>query len=113
VIATGEVHSVREFVEKSFMEIGVEIVWQGAGIDEVGKDARSGAVRVRIDPRYFRPTEVDFLQGDPSKAKEKLGWTPKVSFSALVKMMIAEDIKEASRDHYVQQKGFTVYNNYE
>ena len=84
VLATGETHSVREFVEKAFAQIGVKIVWQGAGVGEKGIDAESGRVLVEIDPRYFRPTEVDLLIGDPSKARSKLGWQHKVSFEQLV-----------------------------
>ena len=93
VLATGETHSVREFVEKAFAQIGVKIVWQGAGVDEKGIDAESGRVLVEIDPRYFRPTEVDLLIGDPSKARSKLGWQHKVSFEQLVGEMVAADLK--------------------
>lgn len=80
VIATGESHSVREFVEAAFLYVGTKIVWEGKGIAEVGKDVASGVVRVKINPKYFRPTEVDFLLGDPTKAKNELGWKPKVEF---------------------------------
>jgi GDPmannose 4,6-dehydratase len=93
VLATGETHSVREFVEKAFAQIGVKIVWQGAGVGEKGIDAESGRVLVEIDPRYFRPTEVDLLIGDPSKARSKLGWQHKVSFEQLVVEMVAADLK--------------------
>ena len=93
VLATGETHSVREFVEKAFAQIGVKIVWQGAGVDEKGIDAESGRVLVEIDPRYFRPTEVDLLIGDPSKARSRLGWQHKVSFDELVGEMVAADLK--------------------
>ena len=93
VLATGETHSVREFVEKAFAQIGVKIVWQGAGVGEKGIDAESGRVLVEIDPRYFRPTEVDLLIGDPSKARSKLGWQHKVSFDQLVGEMVAADLK--------------------
>ena len=93
VLATGEAHSVREFVEKAFGHIGVEVVWKGAGVDEQGVDARSSRVLVQIDPRYFRPTEVDLLIGDPSKARSKLGWQHKVSFEQLVAEMVAADLK--------------------
>jgi GDPmannose 4,6-dehydratase len=84
VLATGESHSVREFVEKAFSHIGRQIVWRGKGADEKGYDAANNQVLVEIDPRYFRPTEVDSLIGDPSKARAKLGWRHKVSFDALV-----------------------------
>ncbi len=93
VLSTGEVHSVREFIEASFKEIGEEIVWEGEGENEIGKDKTSGKVRVKIDPKYFRPTEVDFLLGDSTKAKQKLGWTPKTTFIELVKEMVASDIQ--------------------
>ncbi len=93
VLATGETHSVREFVELSFGHTGRTIVWKGEGVDEVGIDERSGKTVVRIDPTYFRPTEVDLLLGDPSKAKAKLGWTHTTSFRDLVRDMMASDLK--------------------
>jgi GDPmannose 4,6-dehydratase len=93
VLATGETHSVREFVEKAFAEIGVRIAWEGAGVEEKGLDARSGRVLVQVDPRYFRPTEVDLLVGDSSKARSKLGWQHKVSFEQLVAEMVAADVR--------------------
>jgi len=93
VIATGETHSVREFVEKAFSCIGEQIEWEGEGLNEVGKDVHSGKLRIRIDENYFRPTEVDLLLGDPSKACKAFGWSAKVSFSDLVSEMVAEDIK--------------------
>lgn len=92
VLATGEAHSVREFVELAFFEVGRSIVWEGSGVDEVGRDARTGAALVRIDPRYFRPTEVEVLLGDPSKAREKLGWRHHTSFRRLVAEMVAADM---------------------
>jgi GDPmannose 4,6-dehydratase len=113
VVATGVSYSVREFVEKAFAEIGEQITWKGSGIEEVGLDKDSGIVRVRIDPRYFRPTEVDHLLGDPSKAKQKLGWEPVVPFETLVQMMVREDLQEAERDHLIKQKGFKTYNHFE
>jgi len=113
VIATGETHSVREFVEKAFAEVGMSILWEGSGVDEKGKDAATGKTLIRIEPRYFRPTEVDFLLGDPSKALEKLNWKPTVSFDALVRIMIREDIKEAERDHLCRQQGFQTFNHFE
>ena len=93
VLATGETHSVREFVELAFAEIGRKISWEGASADEVGRDQSTGDVLVKIDPRYFRPTEVDLLIGDPTKAREKLGWTHKTAFKDLVKEMVAADRK--------------------
>jgi len=113
VVATGEAHSVREFVEKAFREVGIQIAWEGTGVDEVGKDSATGKIFVRIEPRYFRPTEVEFLLGDPTKAKEKLGWKPKISFDNLVKIMVEEDIKEAERDHLCRREGFPTYNQFE
>ena len=113
VIATGEAHSVREFVEKAFAEIEEQIIWKGDGVNETGVEEGSGVERVRIDPRYFRPTEVEYLLGDPSKAEKKLGWTPSVSFEKLVGMMVKEDLQEAERDHFIQQKGFQTYNHFE
>ena len=93
VLATGETHSVREFVELAFAETGKTIEWEGKGTDEVGKDAVTGDLLVRIDPRYFRPTEVDLLIGDPSKAHDRLGWKHSTAFPELVKEMVAEDLK--------------------
>jgi GDPmannose 4,6-dehydratase len=93
VLATGETRSVREFVEEAFAQVGKEIVWRGSGVDEKGLDARSGRTLVGIDPRYFRPTEVDLLMGDSTKAREKLGWRHKVSFAALVAEMVQADLE--------------------
>lgn len=93
VLATGEMHSVREFVERAFHHVGRTILWRGTGVDEVGFDERTGKDLVRIDPRYFRPTEVEQLLGDASKARSKLGWEPKVRFSDLVADMVAHDMK--------------------
>lgn len=93
VLATGETHSVREFVELSFNEVGTRIEWQGDGVNEIGIDHRSGKTVVKVDPRYFRPTEVDLLLGDASKAHKLLGWKHKTSFSELVKEMVLEDLK--------------------
>ena len=99
VLATGVAHSVREFVDMAFAEVGRQIAWGGAGPDEVGRDARSGDILVRIDPRYFRPTEVDRLLGDPSKAREILGWTHTTSFATLVSEMVAADLEQLHPDH--------------
>lgn len=93
VLATGETHTVREFVERAFGHVGRTIAWSGDGVDEVGRDAANGAVLVRIDPRYFRPTEVDLLLGDPAKAREKLGWTHTTTFPDLVKDMVEADVR--------------------
>jgi GDPmannose 4,6-dehydratase len=96
VLATGETHSVREFVDKAFAQIGIRIVWQGVGVDEKGIDAGSGRVLVKVDRRYFRPTEVDLLIGDASKARAKLGWKHRVSFDELVAEMVAADLKNVA-----------------
>ncbi len=93
VVATGKTHSVREFAELAFREIGIEIEWQGTGVNEKGLNASNGDVLIEIDARYFRPSEVDILIGDASKAKKKLGWEPKVGFRELVKMMVEGDLK--------------------
>ena len=113
VIATGENHTVREFVEKAFAKVAIDIAWEGEGAAEIGRNAENGQVLVQIDPRYFRPTEVDFLLGDPNKAMEKLGWESKISFDKLIQIMVEEDLNEADRDHLVQCEGFTVYNHFE
>ena len=93
VLATGEAHSVREFVERAFAVVDVEIVWEGSGLEERGRDAASGAVLVRIDPRYIRPTEVDCLVGDAGKARKALGWRPRVAFDSLVSDMVRTDLR--------------------
>jgi GDPmannose 4,6-dehydratase len=98
VLATGETRSVREFVETAFAEVDRRINWTGQGVEEVGIDARSGEAVVRIDPQYYRPTEVDLLIGDASKARDKLGWTPTTSFASLVKDMVAGDLTLARRE---------------
>ena len=99
VLATGELHSVREFVEAAFACLGRTVAWQGEGVEEVGVDAGSGVVLVRIDPRYFRPTEVDLLLGDPAKARERLGWSHTTGFADLVKEMVAFDLEAVKREH--------------
>ena len=93
VLATGESHSVREFVELAFGHVGRRVVWKGSGADEVGLDARTGDILVKVDPRYFRPTEVESLLGDSGKARQRLGWRPEIGFDALVREMIEEDLK--------------------
>jgi GDPmannose 4,6-dehydratase len=98
VLATGETRSVREFVELAFAEVGHSIEWRGKGVEETGIDQKSGNTVVRIDPVYFRPTEVDLLIGDASKARQKLGWTPKTPFAQLVKEMVAGDLAIAKRE---------------
>lgn len=98
VVATGEAHSVREFVEKAFSCVGRRVSWRGCGDAETGHDADSGQLLVKINPKYFRPTEVDLLLGDPSKAKQKLGWVPRVSFDQLVKDMVEADLELMKRN---------------
>jgi GDPmannose 4,6-dehydratase len=98
VLATGEEHSVREFVEKAFACVGRNIEWRGADLAEQGVDARDGRVLIEIDAHYFRPTETDALLGDPSKARQKLGWHHKISFNELVREMVDADLKEMRRD---------------
>ena len=99
VIATGETHTVREFVELSFAETGRKIAWRGAGTQEQGVDAKTGQVLVSIDTRYFRPTEVEYLHGNPAKAEARLGWRHKTSFRALVSEMVASDLVNMKHEH--------------
>jgi len=112
VIATGVQYSVRDFVNTAAKELGITIRWEGSGADEKGNDAEGKCI-VQVDPRYFRPTEVETLLGDPTKAKEKLGWTPKISFAELVSEMVREDYKSAERDELVKKHGFTAYDYHE
>jgi GDPmannose 4,6-dehydratase len=112
VIATGEQHSVREFIELSAQFLGMEITWEGAGVEEKGID-NQGNVVVAVDPRYYRPTEVETLLGDASKARRELGWEPKVSFRELVKEMVDGDLKIAERDALVRKHGYSVFNFHE
>lgn len=109
VIATGEQHSVREFVELAAAELGIFIEWRGQGEDEKGYDSATGNCIVAVDPKYYRPTEVETLLGDPSKAKKELGWTPQISFPDLVKEMALVDFREAEREHLCRQNGFEVF----
>jgi GDPmannose 4,6-dehydratase len=97
VLATGETHSVRSFVEKAFRRVGVDLEWKGEGVDERGIDASDGRALVEVDPRYFRPTEVDLLIGDPTKAWEKLGWRHETKLDDLIAEMIREDMKIMAR----------------
>ena len=112
VIATGVQYSVREFVDAAAQEIGLAIAWQGEGVEEKGYDT-NGKCIVSVDPRYFRPTEVESLLGDATKARLKLGWTPKISFQALVAEMMREDLKSAERDELVTKHGYTAFNRHE
>ena len=103
VIATGECHSVREFCTLAFSYAGIELQWQGEGIDEKGIDKATGRVLVEVDPKYFRPAEVDQLLGDPTKAKEKLGWNPqKTSFKDLVRIMVEHDMQHIKKIYHLQ-----------
>jgi GDPmannose 4,6-dehydratase len=113
VVATGEQYSVRHFVETAFREVGIPIQWVGEGVDEKGIHAETGQVLVEIDPRYFRPTEVETLLGDPSKAKTKLGWKLRHSFQELVYEMVREDLKIAQQLDLVKREGFEVYQAHE
>lgn len=126
VIATGEQHSVREFVEAAARELGVTLRWEGEGVEEIGvvdsflpvEEVQNscflpGAVVVRVDPRYFRPTEVETLLGNPGKAKEKLGWQPETSFQELVAEMVRADLEEARRDELCRKEGFHVLDHHE
>jgi GDPmannose 4,6-dehydratase len=115
IIATGQYHTVREFVELAAQKLGLAIVWQGRGVQEIGMARIDGRPRciVRIDQRYFRPTEVDELLGDPTKAKTRLGWQPRFSFEQLVEEMVAKDLALARRDALVRRRGFEVENHYE
>ena len=112
VIATGQQYSVRNFVEAAAKELGISINWKGKGKDEKGYDQKGKCI-VAVDPRYFRPAEVETLLGDPTKAKEKLGWKVKISFEELVKEMITEDLKSAERDELVKRHGYTAYDYHE
>ncbi len=100
VLATGEDHSIREFIERAFGEVGRTVEWSGQGVDEIGRDSRTGQTVVSVDPRYFRPTEVEQLIGDPTKAREKLGWRHEVRFEDLVKEMVACDLEIVKRDSW-------------
>jgi GDPmannose 4,6-dehydratase len=126
VIASGvQQHSVREFVEQAASELGISMRWEGQGVDEIGviaevkksslfsPKASPGQVIVRVDPRYFRPTEVESLIGDSTKAKQELGWEPKISFDELVKEMVLSDLEVAKRDALVEKHGFKSFNYHE
>jgi GDPmannose 4,6-dehydratase len=112
-ISTGEQHSVREFIEIAAKEIDIKIKWKGKGVDEVGIDTKTNNIIVRIDKRYFRPAEVETLLGDSTKAKNKLGWKPKISFKELIKEMMIEDLEDAKKDKLCEEKGFNVFSYHE
>ena len=113
VIATGEQHSVRDFVQLAAQELGMDIRWKGQGTKEKGIDENTGKVVIAIDPEYFRPTEVESLLGDPSKARLKLGWKSRRSFNELVTEMVQMDLNEAQRDELCQKEGFQTFNHFE
>jgi GDPmannose 4,6-dehydratase len=118
VIATGVQYSVRDFVAAAAKELGMEIHWEGSGVNEKGylaRDARYNGERpiVAVDPRYFRPTEVETLLGNAGKAREKLGWTPKISFAELVAEMVREDLKAAERDELIKRHGYKAMDYHE
>jgi GDPmannose 4,6-dehydratase len=113
VLATGETHPVREFVEKSFARLDIKIRWEGKGVDEKGIDEATGKVLIEVDPKYFRPTEVDLLLGDPSKAKKELGWEPTYSFEELVHEMVDADLALFKRDKYLLEGGHKIYHQKE
>ena len=102
VIATGETHSVREFVELAFAEVGIKLIWQGSGVEEKWINGATGQILVEIDPRYFRLVEVEVLQGNPLKARQALGWEPRVTFLDLIKMMVTADFDEAKKELYLK-----------
>jgi GDPmannose 4,6-dehydratase len=112
VIATGVQYSVRDFVDAAATEIDIAVEWRGTGVDEKGYDALGKCI-VQVDPRYFRPTEVETLLGDATKAREKLGWTPRITFAELVAEMVREDLKTAERDELVKHHGFKTMNHHE
>jgi GDPmannose 4,6-dehydratase len=114
VIATGRQESVRRFIELTAAQLGWgAIQWEGSGVDEVGRRSDNGAVVVRIDPRYFRPAEVETLLGDPTKAREKLGWTPTTTLEELVAEMVATDKEEAAKEALLRQQGYRVVGSME
>ncbi len=113
VIATGECHSVRQFVESSFEQADIRLEWKGRGEEEKGIDGKTGRTIVEIDKRYFRPTEVDLLQGDSTKARRELGWEPKVRFTELVKLMMAKDLEETEREIYLKKGGYETLKRHE
>jgi GDPmannose 4,6-dehydratase len=112
VIATGVQHSVRDFVNAAANELGIELRWMGSGVDQHALD-KDGRRVVAVDPRYFRPAEVEALLGDPTKAREKLGWTPRTTFAELVAEMVREDLKSAERDELVKRHGYKAFDYYE
>ena len=120
VIATGQMRSVREFIELCAIQLGWNkehkgkgIIWESSGINEIGRRADTNEVVVRVDPKYFRPTEVDQLLGDSSKARKKLNWEPKITLQQLISEMINEDLNEAKKESILKKKGFSVFGSQE
>ena len=120
VISTGKMISVRKFIELCTNKLGWNdkkgtngIIWEGEGIDEIGRRADTGEIVIRVDPRYFRPTEVEELLGDSSKARKKLNWEPKISIEDLISEMIDEDSKESQKESFLKNKGFSVFSSKE
>jgi GDPmannose 4,6-dehydratase len=113
VLATGKKISVRTFIDLAFKEVNIELEWKGSGVDEKGINKATGSVIVEIDPRYFRPSEVDLLVGDASKAKKELGWEPKLTVEQLIKEMVASDVKLFQRDKYLLDGGHSVLSFHE
>lgn len=111
VVATGQQVSVRDFVAMAFAEVGIEITWEGEGVNEIGKG--DGKTLITVDQKYFRPTEVETLLGDPSKAKAKLGWAPKTSLQTMIKEMVAEDLRTAQKDELCRREGYQVFDYFE
>ena len=106
VLATGVTTTIREFAERAFAEVGITLGWSGRGVDEVGRDTKTGNTVVSVDPTYFRPTEVDLLIGDASKARKKLNWKPIIDLQQMIEEMIASDLEEARKDQHLQSGGF-------
>ena len=113
VIATGKQHSVKDVIETSARQLGISIHWEGKGVEEKGINEENNKTIVAVDAGYFRPTEVDNLLGDASKAKEKLGWEPRISFEQLISEMVTEDMKEAQKDNLCRQEGYKTYDHFE
>ena len=113
VIATGKQHSVKEVIETSARQLDISIRWEGNGVEEKGVNEENNKIIVAVDPGYFRPTEVDNLLGDASKAREKLGWEPRISFQQLISEMVIEDMKEAQKDNLCRQEGYKTYDHFE
>ncbi|MCL4490591.1 MAG: GDP-mannose 4,6-dehydratase [Nitrospirae bacterium] len=113
VLATGKTHSIREFLGLAFKEVGIEIEWEGEGVDEKGINKETGEILVQVDPKYFRPTEVDILLGDNTKAREKLGWSPKHTLKDLVRSMVAADLIDAEKEVLLRSEGYRIMHFHE